>query len=44
MGMFRDLKGTIDVARSDELKDMRQMAQARPRCGPLPLPIASRGH
>ncbi len=31
MGMFKDLKGMVDVARSDELKDMRQMAKAQPR-------------
>lgn len=31
MGMFRDLKGMVGVARSDELKEMRQMAAAQPR-------------
>lgn len=31
MGMFKDLKGMVDVARSDELKDMRRMAQAQPK-------------
>lgn len=31
MGMFTDLKGMVDVARSDELKDMRRMAAAQPK-------------
>ncbi|MGI8579883.1 MAG: hypothetical protein ACR2K9_04980 [Solirubrobacteraceae bacterium] len=31
MGIFKDFKGMVDVARSDELKDMRRMAEAQPR-------------
>lgn len=31
MGIFKDFKGMVDVARSDELKDVRRMAEATPR-------------
>lgn len=31
MGTFRSFKDMINVARSDELKDMRQMAAAQPK-------------
>jgi hypothetical protein len=31
MGMFRDFKGMVDVARSDELKEMKKLAAAQPK-------------
>ena len=31
MGMFKDMKDMVNVARSDELKEMRQTAKAMPR-------------